>query len=119
MENLSPVTEEGLSFEKVDVQIIKLKKEGEYFVGKYNGTTDRPYFDVEKQEDTIIKQLNMSDINGKNMFAIFADSGLQNAMSTAGIVKGDIIKAVKLGQTDLGAGRKVNNWSLYKATTAQ
>ena len=106
---------DNLNFEKVNVEIIKLRKEGEFFVGKYNGTTDRPYFDVEKQEETLIKQLNMTDVSGKKPFAIFADAGLQNSMMTAGIKEGDIIKAVKLGQIELKGGRKVNSWDLYKA----
>lgn len=104
-------------FEKVDVKIKKLKA-GESFIGALTQTSDRPWKDKKGVEKTI-KQFHFDELDAKGevlgQFIYFGDGGFQNALSMAGITVGDTIKAVKGDKSDIGEGRSVNNYEIYKA----
>lgn len=103
-----------LNFEKVDVEIKKLKA-GEAFIGKLVDMSDRPWVDKVTGEAKTIKQYHFTDTTGKNPFVYFGDAGFVNTLSTAGIKEGDIIKVLKNEKTDMVGGRSVNNYELFKA----
>lgn len=101
-------------FEKVDVQIVKLKA-GESFVGILTDVSQRPWFDKEQQKEVMIDQYSFTDANGKMPFAYFGDGGFKNVILTANIKVGDKIKVVKGEKTAMSGGRTVNTYELYKA----
>lgn len=108
----------SFNFKKVDVKILKLKS-GESFIGKLTQTSDRPWMDKKGIEKTI-KQFHFDQLDEKTgevtgQIIYFGDGGFQNAVSMAGIVVGDTIKAVKGGKSDIGEGRSVNNYEIFKA----
>lgn len=122
MENVTGHTEPtNMDFEQVDVQILKLQKVGDYFIGKYVDTSMRPYKEIDKKTGELtmkeITQYHFTDVEGKAPFIIFADAGLQNAFLSANVKAGDVVKAVKGEQLPLKSGQKVNTWSLFKAKT--
>jgi hypothetical protein len=105
-------------FEQVSVTILKLKS-GESFIGTLTQTSDRPWKDKKGIEKTI-KQFHFDQLDEKTgevsgQIIYFGDGGFQNAVSMAGITIGDTIKAVKGGKSDIGEGRSVNNYEIYKA----
>lgn len=79
----------------------------------------RDWLDKEDGEIKQIKQYHFDLLNengteiGKGIY--FGDGGFQNAMSMAGIKDGDVVLVEKLQKADLGGGRTVNNYSIYKA----
>ena len=107
-----------MSFKKVNAEIIKLG-ENESFIGKLTQLSDREWFDKEKGELTTIKQFHFDILNdegeltGKGIY--FGDGGFQNAISMAGISVGDTIQVEKHEKQELKGGRRVNNYSIYKA----
>lgn len=107
-----------MDFQKVDVQIKKIEA-GEHFIGKLTDVSTRPWNEVDKKTGAVtekeITQYHFTDTNGENPFVYFGDGGFKNTLTTANIQKGDIIKVVKLPKTDMGGGRTVNNYELYKA----
>lgn len=108
-----------LQFEKVNVDIKKLEKAGESFIGKLTGTSERPWKEVNRETgavvEKVIKQYHFTDTQGKNPFIYFGDAGFVNTMLSANIKEGDVIRATKEGMTDLGGGKKVNDYLLEKA----
>ena len=107
-----------MSFKKVNAEIIKLE-EGSSFIGQLTQLSDRDWFDREKGEMTVIKQFHFdllneeSEVTGKGIY--FGDGGFQNALSMAGVTVGDLIKVEKHEKQELKGGRRVNNYSIYKA----
>lgn len=113
-----PKSENSLSFTKVDVKILKLKS-GESFIGKLTARSDRPWTDRKTGEEKTIKQFHFDLLtnDGKNdgQCIYFGDGGFTNAISMADVKNNDIIKVVKTPKTDIGGGRTVNSYEIYKA----
>lgn len=101
-------------FEKVDVEILKLDL-GESFIGRLKSVTDRPWLDKKASPpvEKMIAQYNFEAPDGSN-FAYFGDGGFKNALSTAGIVEGDIIKVIKGEKIGLGGAHTVNTYEVQR-----
>jgi hypothetical protein len=115
------VEDTSMEFERVDVQILKVDKPGDYFVGIYVEQSKRPWKQINKKTGEVIEkeitQLHFTDTKGANPFIVFADAGLQNAMMTTNIKKGDIVKAIKGEKLALESGQSVNQWAILKPKT--
>jgi len=106
------------NFEKVDVKIMKLKS-GEQFIGKLTQTSDRPWVDKKSGEEKVILQYHFDCMTDKGepngQIIYFGDGGFKNAMQMAGIKVGDTILAKKGKKEELGQGRSVNSYEIFKA----
>lgn len=112
MENEAQMENE-INFQKVDVEVLKLDV-GENFVGTLIDETVRPWTDKKTGEVKELVQLHFESPKGES-FIYFKDAGLGNALSTANIKIGDLIKVEKMEKVNLGGGQTVNSYSIYKA----
>jgi hypothetical protein len=109
----------SFNFKNVVVKILKLKA-GESFIGKLTSTSNRDWLDRKSGEMKTIKQFHFDllseetgEVSGQIIY--FGDGGFSNAMSMADIKENDIIKVVKQAKSDIGQGRLVNNYEIFKA----
>ena len=106
------------NFEKVDVKILKLKA-NESFIGKLMQISDKPWNDKKSGELKTIKQFHFDTFNEKGepsgQIIYFGDGGFTNAISMAGIKELDTVKVVKKAKEDIGQGRSVNTYEIFKA----
>ena len=109
------MSEQGqMEFEKINVEIKKLDS-GESFIGVFTGRSKRDWTDKKTGEAKIIEQFHFTDTKGENPTVYFGDGGFVNAFVSANVKEGDTIKVLKGELEDLGGGRKVNSYELFKA----
>lgn len=103
---------------KANADVLELKK-GDVFIGRFKGESDKPWLDKATGEQKNIKQYHFTQLDEKgNDIApviLFADAGMQSACNSALMKEGEIIKLVKGDKTDLGGGRTMNTYEVYKA----
>ncbi len=87
---------------------------GQEVSGTFTGDSERPWMDKESGEEKMIPQYHFEDPTTKERFVLFGDAGLRNAMTSAGVQKGDKIAIQKLDKVDLGGGRRVNQYDIYQ-----
>lgn len=106
------------SRKKISAEIIKLSdlEVGAEIEGKFMGTNERPWLDKQTGEEKVITQGLFERENGER-FVVFMDSGAKNAVSAAGVAKGDYIVLQKLEMKDLPGGRRVNQYDVFAYDT--
>lgn len=92
---------------------------GQTFIGLFQGQSERNWTDKKTGETKVIKQYHFKEMNEDGAIVapviLFADSGMQSACNSALLKDGDIIKLVKGDKTDLGGGRSMNTYEVFKA----
>lgn len=102
---------------KITAQILKFS---DYPVGhKFQGVLvamgqERPWVDKTTGEQKNIPLFTFEDKETKERTTVFGDSGLVNAMTSAGCTPGDWLEIEKLEQVDLGGGKRVNQYDIYQ-----
>lgn len=102
------------AFQNRSREIVKFKDQNEV-VGTFTGTREREVTDRDTGELKTITDICLDEYGSNRKIAVARDAGLRVAFSSADVKEGELVKIVKEGQTDLGGGKRVNNYNVMVA----
>lgn len=103
-------------FKKLNAETVKLSKMkvGTELEGIFKSRGTKQITDKETGELKAVPNFIMEKEGGER-FTFLADAGFISTFEDCGIEEGNYIKVVKGEQADIGNGRRVNTYDIFKA----
>lgn len=102
------------NWEKRTCEMVKLSKITEPLIGIYSHQKSMTITDKTTGELKDVPEFVLINELGEK-FSFLGDAGFSSEFHRADVKSGDLVKIVKEGQTDLGNGKRVNNYSIFVA----
>ena len=106
-----------LNWKKADVEPLKLKA-GDEFIGTLTAITDKEHTDKLTGEVAMLKNYHFTMLDGEgrevSQKVFTADAGFKNLLYMAKVEIGETIRVIKNAKKDIGGGRTVNAYELFR-----